>query len=50
MSEKAKNILTEQTNFNLSPEKWEEFCKILDRPAQDKPGLKKLLTEPDVFE
>jgi predicted DNA-binding antitoxin AbrB/MazE fold protein len=40
----------EQTHFVLSPERWEAFCALLDRPPKDLPALKKLLTEPSVLD
>lgn len=46
----AQQILADQTHFYLSPEKWEEFCAALDAPPKKKPKLKKLLTEPSVFD
>ena len=46
----AQQILADQTHFYLSPEKWDEFCAALDAPPSDKPALRKLLTEPSVFD
>ena len=46
----AQQILADQTHFYLSPEKWDEFCAALDSPPKKKPRLKKLLTEPGVFD
>ncbi|BDC47968.1 hypothetical protein F183_A02840 [Bryobacterales bacterium F-183] len=46
----AQQILADQTHFYLSPEKWEEFCAALDAPPKKKPRLKKLLTQPSVFD
>jgi uncharacterized protein (DUF1778 family) len=43
----AQNILTDQTIFKLSPEKWAEFCSRLDEPPREKPELKKLLNRPE---
>lgn len=40
----AKQILTEQEHFSLSPEKWNAFCETLDRPARSIPTLHSLLT------
>jgi len=40
---------TGQTHFYLSTEKWNEFCAALGAPPQEKPQLKKLLTEPSVL-
>jgi len=46
----AQQILADQTHFYLSPEKWDEFCAALDAPPRDLPQLRKLLTEPGVFD
>ncbi len=46
----AQQILADQTHFYLSPGKWEEFCVALDAPPKDLPALRKLLTEPSVFD
>ena len=46
----AHQILADQTHFYLSPGKWEEFCAALDAPPKDLPALRKLLTEPSVFD
>lgn len=46
----AQNILAEQAHFYLSPKKWEEFIAALDAPPKDLPKLRKLLTEPSVFD
>jgi predicted DNA-binding antitoxin AbrB/MazE fold protein len=37
-------------HFLLSTERWEEFCDALDAPPRDSPALRKLLTEPSVFD
>ncbi len=46
----AQRILADQVHFYLSPKKWDEFCAALDAPPNDLPGLRKLLTEPSVFD
>ncbi len=46
----AQQILADQVHFYLSSEKWEEFCAALDAPPKDIPALRKLLTEPSVFD
>ncbi len=48
--EAAQQILADQVHFQLSPEKWDEFCAALDAPPKDRPRLRKLLTEPSVFD
>ncbi len=46
----AQEVLADQNHFTLSRKKWEAFCAELDRPARELPALKKLLTEPSIFE
>lgn len=46
----AQQILADQAHFYLSPEKWDEFCAELDAPPRQLPELRKLLTEPSVFD
>jgi uncharacterized protein (DUF1778 family) len=46
----AHAVIGEQTQFRLSEDKWREFCEALDAPPKDIPELRKLLTEPSVFD
>ncbi len=46
----AETILAERTRFELSPERWEAFQKLLDEPPRDVPELRRLMAEPSVFE
>src|SRR5260370_10961108 len=46
----AQQILADQVHFYLSPEKWDEFCAALDAPPKELPALRRLLTEPGVFD
>jgi uncharacterized protein (DUF1778 family) len=48
--EVAQNILADQSHFYLSAEKWAEFCAALDAPPKDLPRLRRLLTEPSMFD
>jgi uncharacterized protein (DUF1778 family) len=48
--EAAQQILADQAHFYLSPKKWDEFCAALDAPPKQLPALRKLLTEPGVFD
>ena len=41
----AQETLAEQRLFLLDDEQWQKFQELLDRPVQDKPALKALLTE-----
>jgi uncharacterized protein (DUF1778 family) len=46
----AEELLTDRTQFRLSPERWEEFITALDAPVQDNPSLAKLLAKPAPWE
>ena len=46
--EKAAQTLADQTRFLLDEEQWEAFSKALDRPAEDKPRLRRLFQEEHV--
>ena len=48
--ESACEVLAEQTQFLLPDKEWKEFCQALDAPTRTIPALKKLLTEPGVFD
>ncbi len=48
--EKAEQTLLDQRFFSVSEESWREFQDALERPAQMKAGLRRLLTEPSVWE
>ncbi|MRR12466.1 DUF1778 domain-containing protein [bacterium] len=41
----AEEVLADRTRFELPADKWEEFVAILDEPARDLPGLRRLLGE-----
>lgn len=43
----AQQILADQNHFYLSSDKWDEFCAA---PPRDLPELRKLLTNPGVFD
>ena len=40
---------SEQRLFILNGEQWDAFNAFLDRPPQEKPALRRLLTEPGVL-
>lgn len=42
----AHETLADQRLFPFNNEQWEQFQAALDRPVQNKPQLRKLLTEP----
>jgi uncharacterized protein (DUF1778 family) len=48
--DRADESLGDKRIWKLSPEKWAEFQTLLDAPPRDIPALRKLLTEPSVFE
>jgi predicted DNA-binding antitoxin AbrB/MazE fold protein len=41
---------SDQAHFVLSPERWDAFCALLDRPPKELPALHKLLTQPSVLD
>ena len=46
----AQTTLTDLRLFVLDDDRWQAFQEALDRPVQEKPQLKKLLTEPGIFD
>jgi uncharacterized protein (DUF1778 family) len=46
--EKAEQTLADQTRFVLGEKQWKAFMSALDRPAKDKPRLRRLFAEPHV--
>ncbi|WP_295613613.1 DUF1778 domain-containing protein [Chamaesiphon sp. GL140_3_metabinner_50] len=46
----AAATLADRRLFVLDDDRWQAFQAALDRPVEDKPQLKKLLTEPGVFD
>ena len=45
----AHETLAEQYLFSLTDEQWGEFQAALERPVQEKPQLRELLTKPGVL-
>ena len=45
----AQQKLADRTHFALPKAQWEAFCAALDAPPKPKPALKKLMTEPSIF-
>jgi uncharacterized protein (DUF1778 family) len=45
----AERVLADRTRFVLDAERWKLFVELLDRPPQDKPGLERLFSKPNVF-
>ena len=46
--ENAEHTLSDQTRFVLDARQWMAFMTALDRPAKDKPRLRRLFKEPHV--
>lgn len=46
----AEEVLADRVHFFLEPEEWDELQRRLSEPPRPKPGLAKLLAEPDIFE
>jgi uncharacterized protein (DUF1778 family) len=46
----AQEALLDRRLFFLDDEQWEAFNEMLDAPPQEKPQLRKLLTEPGIFD
>ena len=46
----AQSVLAEQNRFPLPKKQWRKFIRALDSPTKDIPQLRKLLTEPGVFD
>ena len=46
----AEHVLADRRHFVLDEARWKAFLKALDRPAVERPRLKKLLTTPSVIE
>lgn len=46
--DRAEQALSDQTRFVLDDKQWKSFLAALDRPAKDKPRLRKLFQEQHV--
>lgn len=49
-AERAERTLADQRQFVLTSAQWRVFTQALDRPAQRKPQLERLLQEPSILE
>ena len=47
---RAEDVLADRREFRLSPERWNAFVEMLDRPPVEKPRLRRLLSEPSILE
>ncbi|MYH61705.1 MAG: DUF1778 domain-containing protein [Caldilineaceae bacterium SB0675_bin_29] len=45
----SEPVLADRTEFTLSPEEWEVWEALHDRPAQDLPESREFLAEPAPF-
>jgi uncharacterized protein (DUF1778 family) len=48
--EAAQDIVLEQRHFTLTAEQWKSFCAALEAAPRQYPRLRKLLTEPGIFD
>ncbi len=48
--EAAQNIVFDQRHFTLPADDWQAFCDTLEAAPRQYPKLRKLLTEPGVFD
>jgi uncharacterized protein (DUF1778 family) len=46
----AQDTIANQVNFYLDDAQWQLFCEALDRPAVSVEAIRKLLTEPSMFD
>lgn len=47
---RAEESLPDRQHFGLDADRWQAFLAALDAPPRPLPRLKRLLTEPSVFE
>jgi uncharacterized protein (DUF1778 family) len=47
---RAEERLPDRHTFRLNAEKWAAFMKALNAPPREHPRLRRLLTEPSVFD
>jgi uncharacterized protein (DUF1778 family) len=47
---RAEDVLADRREFRLPPDRWNAFVEMLDRAPVDKPRLRRLLTEPSIFD
>ena len=47
---RAEEVLASKQQFEIKAAEWNQFMRALDRPPQQKPGLRKLLREPSALE
>lgn len=47
--EAANAVLVDQTEYRLSTDQWETFCRRLDEPPQVIPALRQIFRDPELF-
>ena len=47
---RAEETLTDRQHFGLNAEQWEAFMAALDAPPRELPRIKRLFSEPSIFE
>lgn len=47
---RADRLLADQTRFVLTEPQFSEYLAILERPVRDTPRLRRLLSEPSIFD
>lgn len=47
---RAADVMADRQRFVLAPDAWRAFVALLDRPAVEKPRLRRLMTTPSVLE
>lgn len=47
---RAEDVLADRRRFLLSEDAWKAFVDLLDRPAVEKPRLRRLMTTPSILE
>lgn len=48
--DRAREVLADQTQFNVSAEQLQRFNALLDAPLEDNPALRRLLSTPAPWE
>ena len=46
----AEHALADRRVFEIGQKDWEAFMQALEKPPQEKPGLRKLMSSPSILE
>ncbi len=46
----AEHAIADRRHFELSAKDWDRFLELLERPPQEKPELRRLLSDPSILE